>query len=767
MIAKILLGVWNFTQGKAKWILLIAGILLVVAIIGATQVKVTNDYTDYLDPNGQVYKDIDKLNENFSSSTILVIIEGDSTAQIVSDKNLAAMKYFDEHFTPMENVKFVITPEYMVQLAKMRAGGVDDGRPTEQWLIDPQTGQPNQVAAGVFFNPTAARMVLNLKGNLSDSQKHDFIEETKKVVAEGGFENVQTTVTGQLLVVDYMVTNIPKTVSKIMVGAAIAMVIILAVMFRSRGSFLWRWLTLSVIGLAVIYTMGIMGFIDLHITGVSMAVYPILLGLGMDYAIQFYNRYDEENRKGLTAAQSVKNSLEHIGPPLVIAMLVACAAFASVFFARTPMVQGFGKMLIMGVAACLVTCTMLLLPILYLRDRKNDATNKPDEIRDSSIDKMAAFVAHKSVKYIAVILVVAIGLSAYGWSQEHTLKGEVGYKHSIREGSAVMNALQKATDLSGGVIPGDVIVDAPNVLDPAILQWQLDTEKRFMADTGIQNPGHYSGSAQSISDLYMSIFGSLPKDAKTAQSMLGMIPERMWINFVNKDFTQSHIVLMSQSPETEVIKTFYQDVRAYFVNNPEGSKVTVSGDGLLLIELAKDLDDSRTRLTYIGLGFIFAMLLICFKFKIARVITAAVPIVIILGWSAVIMVTKDLGVDTMLALMPAQVMGIGVEFTVLLLMRYYEERDRGGVPMDCMITAMSRIGRAIVVSGLMVAVGFGALYFAKAFPGMSNFGFVTVIDMILVVVSTLIVLPGMVITFDNWNDKRKKVAEPAKQPISQ
>ncbi|MDD5094991.1 MAG: MMPL family transporter [Dehalococcoidia bacterium] len=111
-----------------------------------------------------------------------------------------------------------------------------------------------------------------------------------------------------------------------------------------------------------------------------------------------------------------------------------------------------------------------------------------------------------------------------------------------------------------------------------------------------------------------------------------------------------------------------------------------------------------------------------------------------------------------MATMTALILGVGTEFTILLLMRYYEEREQGETPIAAMQTAMTKIGRAIIISGLMVVIGFGALLFATDFPLITDFGKVTVIDMALCIVSTIVVLPAIVVTFDNWREGKARQA---------
>ena len=113
----------------------------------------------------------------------------------------------------------------------------------------------------------------------------------------------------------------------IMVASAVAlMLIILNLVFRVR----WRALSLGIIFVSVIATLGLMGHLNVSMTMVSMAVFPILIGLGIDYSIQFQNRYEEEH--------SVKTTLVQIGKAVGLAVLATVLGFVSLFASPVPMI---------------------------------------------------------------------------------------------------------------------------------------------------------------------------------------------------------------------------------------------------------------------------------------------------------------------------------------------------------------------------------------------------------------------------------------------
>ncbi|RLG20942.1 RND family transporter, partial [Methanosarcinales archaeon] len=93
------------------------------------------------------------------------------------------------------------------------------------------------------------------------------------------------------------------------------------------------------------------------------------------------------------------------------------------------------------------------------------------------------------------------------------------------------------------------------------------------------------------------------------------------------------------------------------------------------------------------------------------------------------------------------------EYTVLMMERYYEERENGLDPYGAMKEATTKIGRAILASGLTVLFGFSALI-TSPFPMQSNFGFVTVMDMTFVILATFLVFPPLIVTLDRLGEFR-------------
>jgi predicted RND superfamily exporter protein len=102
----------------------------------------------------------------------------------------------------------------------------------------------------------------------------------------------------------------------------------------------------------------------------------------------------------------------------------------------------------------------------------------------------------------------------------------------------------------------------------------------------------------------------------------------------------------------------------------------------------------------------------------------------------------------------ALTIGIGIDFSILHMERYYEEKAKGLPPQEAMRIATGKIGNAIFSSASTVIAGFGALAMSS-FPILSNFGVITIIDFLLALGSAFMIMPPLLVTLDTWNSSRK------------
>src|SRR6185312_11018501 len=121
-----------------------------------------------------------------------------------------------------------------------------------------------------------------------------------------------------------LASDITGSISKLLIGALLVMAAVLLIVFRSR----LRLLPLAVALAAVGITFGVTSLLGATLTMASIAVLPILIGLAVDYAIQFQSRVQEYRSEGPATRSGVVDAVARAageGAPTIATAALATA----------------------------------------------------------------------------------------------------------------------------------------------------------------------------------------------------------------------------------------------------------------------------------------------------------------------------------------------------------------------------------------------------------------------------------------------------------
>lgn len=145
---------------------------------------------------------------------------------------------------------------------------------------------------GFVVSQTQIRMVVVLNGNVT-GEEVDAISKTLNNRLELEESNIEVLISGKPILDCSIKSSMMESMKYMMLSAIAIMVLILIFIYRVK----MKLLPIFMILIAVVVTIGIMGWSSIGLTMVSMAVFPVLIGLGIDYFIQFQTRYEEERSK--------------------------------------------------------------------------------------------------------------------------------------------------------------------------------------------------------------------------------------------------------------------------------------------------------------------------------------------------------------------------------------------------------------------------------------------------------------------------------------
>ncbi len=123
------------------------------------------------------------------------------------------------------------------------------------------------------------------------------------------------------------------------------------------------YLTLSVVGLSGVWAFGLLGFLGIPVNFLMAAVFPLLMGIGDDYAIHLLHRYEEERCKKQPGPQAMGVALTHTGRAILLTTATTAVGFTALFFAPSPPIRWFGLLSAVSVISALVI-TVTLIPAL-------------------------------------------------------------------------------------------------------------------------------------------------------------------------------------------------------------------------------------------------------------------------------------------------------------------------------------------------------------------------------------------------------------------
>ena len=663
-----------------------------------------------------------------------------------------------------------------------------DPRFTSTLVFDDQRGAntPKARFASLFPNPEAALVGVRLKPNLSAADRERAIDLVRAAVAmpEWKLRDGSYTVTGLPAVAKDVGREITDATIQLLLAALVAMAIVLLLVFRGRP----RLLPLATALLAAAITFGGMALVGASLTLASVAVVPVLIGLAVDYAIQFQSRIEEVRREGtLSPGEAAARAARVGGPTIATATLATAVGFLALLLSPVPMVRGFGLALVIGIWVALA-CTLTAGTALYVLANRAPAPapqrrrpvaalvaawNGAVDLVLAAWDRVVLLLAPVGRALRSVLtpigrgarragrgtlelatsrplqlLLVAGAFAIVGWVASTQTSVDSDIQELLPADLPALQdlaALQSETGVAGEV---GVLVEGDDLATPATIAWMRDLRARalrrygYSADTGCGEAAICP--ATSLPDLYRT--SASMRDRKSVRAVVDAVPPYFRSAVVrlpqwDRASLAFGIRLMPLDKQHEVIEW----IRSQLDDAPPGVRAEVTGLPALTAD-ANDALGSPLRRTLMMLAALVAValaLLLVLRSP-RRALVPLVPIVLATGWSALMVWITNIPLNPMSAALGALVIAVATEFSVLLSGRYRQEREAGLDPHAALRRTYSSTGVAVLASGITAIVGFGVLVLSDI-RMLSEFGFVTVVDLGVSLVGVLVVLPAVLL----------------------
>jgi hydrophobe/amphiphile efflux-3 (HAE3) family protein len=710
---------------------IVFGVLLLVfitSVIGMSMLTMQTGNDTYLDKNTPKGIAFSHYEDTFSQDTLVILIE--SNDPLSPD----VIKYIDQISRPLQNLQYISSVSSIADLVKQANDGEIPRSSGEIKKL--KESIPSEVLERYIPSNLLTMMMIKLDVGMTEQKQKSVMNNVRSFLdSTSPPPGVTVTLTGNPVFQQEMGEELSKSMGTLIMGAMVLMVIVLGLLFAYVSH---RFIPVLIVAIGLILTFGIMGLFGVSINTAVIAAFPVLIGLGIDYAIQFHARLEEEARKG-SLADAVRMTITRTGPAVMFAMLATTMGFIAMFISPVPMIRSFGLVAIIGVVVCYFTSLIgipLIAVLIKYKPKGRIGEEKPTKA-DMVLSKTAVAIAKNPVP----ILMIAVLFAFIGLQVDSTIPISTSERTFVPSDMPAKISMDKVSRTIGSTTPVPVLIAGDNVLSPDVLKWiesyQQNELKLYMEITG----------STSIVD-YIKIYnnGTIPSTQFEIEEVITKIPEGIRNEFVNGR-TETVIEFSTkrlEMPQQDELKTQMNN-DLILLTPPPGIKASITGSFDLFTTLISDIAESKEQMTLLGFVLIVAFLALIYR-KI-HAVTPIVPIVCIVGWNAVAMLILNIDYTPMTACLGSMTIGVAAEYTILIMERYLEERETAASTIDAIRESVRKIGSAIMVSGFATFFGFSALMLSN-FNMISNFGLTTVIAVLFSLIGAVAIMPAVLSVLD-------------------
>ena len=768
MINELFEGIAKTIIRRPKLVACLVIAIFCLGLYGTTQLSMETGWKTYVfkdTPSGAIEQ---KYNDDYKSDTIILIVEAGNP---LSPDVLAYIDNLETDLRQQQNIESV---QSITDILKAYNGGTLPQ--TQSDTVRIVNSLPESTRTLVYPSNVLTLVQMKISPGLSDTVQKSVLNNVQSVVDTSATPpGVTVKMSGSPAFSQQMSAGLTSNMGILIGGAMVLMIITMGILFSYVRH---RFMPVLLVGVGLITSLGLMGLAGIALNMAVIGAFPVLIGLGIDYAIQFHARFDEEARKG-SLEDAVFMTVTRTGPAVMYAMLATSMGFLAMMVSTVPMIRSFGVVSIIGINTCFwVSCIgMPTLALLLKYQPKSQQTGQCYAVGTDACDTIidnpknravngkknsfsyGQFLTDTSVKIaknpVPVLLLAGL-IALIGFQIDPTIPVSSDENAFVPSDMPAKINMDKVTRVIGATSTADLLVRGSRVTDLDTVIWI----KGFQ-DYELAHHTEMTGATSIVTYIIQYNGGVMPETQAELDAALANIPEDTRKSYLSDPmsgiirFSTTHISITQQNTLKEEVKS---DIA--FLEPPVGISVEPAGNFEVTTTLLGAMSKSKDTMTILGFVFVFVFLILVYRHLHA--VSPIIPIIFVVGWNAVMMYIIGLTYNPLTATLGSMTIGVAAEYTILVMERYAEEEERLHDPVAAIQESVQKIGTAITVSGLATFFGFSALCLAT-FPIISNFGISTLIAVGFSLIGAIFIMPAVlsiVGSLDEWLKVRKKQGAP-------
>ncbi|OUN01385.1 MAG: hypothetical protein BAA04_06015 [Firmicutes bacterium ZCTH02-B6] len=742
------------------WIVAAVALLTVVGAYGVLQLNISTDVTSFFAEDDPRLVTFEWVSDTFGSSTyVLAVVSAGDIFRVPVIQALDSLTQELERVPGVANVRSITNVENVLGTPwGIEVAPIMDVLPDTDVAVERfrERVLSSDTVANRFVSDDEQHTLILIQ--LARNVDSDAVVQAVRDVTSRYAARLTVQLTGSQALTQQLNSVLKDDILRL---TPLILAVIVAVLYLSFRSAAGVVLPLAAVGISVIWTLGLMGFLGVSLSQLGSAIPVVLVSVGSAYGIHVLRRFEEEWQKHGDTRIAAEQTVRSVGLAVVMSGLTTVVGFSANAFTRIVRIREFGVFMGVGVAAALLVSILFIPAVLVLVRRHNRASSRRpapmtigDHANSGLLERVGAWVTQRP----AVPLVAAAVLTVVSFTGFARLQVDTDYLRFFDARSEARQAYQLVQDKFGGVDTVQIILEG-DILEPDTLRAMETLQAELEAIPWL------SGS-MSVADIVKEVGQALNEDdpayavipdsrAAVAQYLLllSMSGDSTLEQFLTFDQGTAKIEVpvatTSAQERADVLRRI--DELAEEILGPYG-QVHVTGLPYLVDGMAELITTGQIQSLVISVAGVLVLLWIMVG-SLRRGLSCLIPILLTIAINFGFMGWAGMDFDVINALVASVVVGVGIDYSIHVYSRYREESANGRQPKEAIVTTLATTGRAVLLNAAAVAAGFLVLLLSM-FPPLRIFGFLVALTMGVASTAALTVLPAIFAVTDGGRPVR-------------
>ncbi|WP_299776841.1 efflux RND transporter permease subunit [uncultured Formosa sp.] len=564
--------------------------------------------------------------------------------------------------------------------------------------------------------------------------------------------------------------NAQNIVDEIGLFVGAALLVTSLIFFFFFRSFRATFISLIVVCIGVMWTLGILGLLKYEITVLTALIPPLIIVIGIPNCIFLINKYQQEVKSHGNKVKSLQRVITKVGNATLMTNITTASGFGTFILTESTLLKEFGIVASLSIIAIFILC-LLIIPILYTflpypKERHLEHLNK--RWIGAFVGWMEHMVRHRRISiYISAVVLLAVSIiGIYQIKISGSLLEDMPQKAPFfkdieffeqefdgimplelmidtqrKKGVMKLSTLKRMDELE------EAIIDIPELSRPISVVSLVKYSKQAYYNG---NPKYYQLPTSQESSFILSYAKNSSNDTELLQSFVDSTGRYARITTFMKDIGTDKMQSIEDKLQTKIDKLFPDD----------RYKVIMTGKALVFQKgttyLVKNLAISLT-LAILLISLFMAYMFRSFKMVLISLIPNLLPLLITAG----LMGYLGVPIKPSTILVFSIAFGISVDDTIHFLAKYRQELQANDWKIKRSVYgALRETGISMFYTSTVLFFGF-SVFMISSFGGTVALGGLVSVTLLFAMLSNLLLLPSLLLSLERNIANKKVLKEPA------